>query len=359
MKNNILYKLGLNDYLIQEAAQYPGLYLARVSIQHRGLYLVVTENGETQAEISGKLEYLARDITDYPVVGDWVMVDRPDNEDGNAIIHYRLPRRSVFERKAAGTSNQSQIIAANIDTVFICMSLNNDFNLRRLERYLAIVWESMAVPVVVLTKADLCNDISAKLAEVYSSAIGVEVLVTTGMSADGYAEINKYLGEGKTVAFVGSSGVGKSTLINRLMGEELLVTKEIDANDRGRHATTRRQLLLVPGGGVVIDTPGMRELQLDSVDLAKSFADIEELALSCRYADCSHQSEPGCAVNDAVREGRLSAERLSSYQKLQIEINYQGLNSRQLEKEKINRMFGGIGAMKQAMDEAKQKRKRR
>lgn len=359
MAKSDLYKLGLTARFEQEAAMYEGLFLARVSVQHKNSYKVFTENGEIQAEVSGKIDFNARDSSDYPVVGDWVMVDRVDDSGGNAIIHHILRRKSAFERKAAGTSNQTQVVAANIDTVFICMSLNNNFNLRRLERYLAIAWDSMATPVILLTKSDLCVDISTRLSQVHTVALGVDVLVTTSMEDDGYAAVNNYLGQGKTAAFIGSSGVGKSTLINRLMGEEILVTREIREDDRGKHTTTHRQLIALPGGGVVIDTPGMRELQLESADLTRSFADIEDLAQSCRFHDCTHQKEPGCAVREAIEKGILPAERLGSYQKLQTELSYQGLNSRQLEHEKINRMFGGMGGMKQAKTFFKEKNKHR
>lgn len=359
MAKSDLYKLGLTGRFEQEAAMYEGLFLARVSVQHKNLYKVFTENGEIQAEVSGKIDFNARDSSDYPVVGDWVMVDRIDDSGGNAIIHHILRRKSAFERKAAGTSNQTQVVAANIDTVFICMSLNNNFNLRRLERYLAIAWDSMASPVIILTKSDLCDNISARLSQVHAIALGVDVLVTTSMDDDGYAALNNYLGQGKTAAFIGSSGVGKSTLINRLMGEEILVTREIREDDRGKHTTTHRQLIALPKGGVVIDTPGMRELQLESADLTRSFADIEDLAQSCRFHDCTHQKEPGCAVREAIEKGILPAERLGSYQKLQTELSYQGLNSRQTEQEKIKRMFGGTGAMKQARTFFKEKNKHR
>ena len=354
-----LHKLGLNAFFEREAALYQDLFLARVSVQYKDFYMVITDNGEIRAEISGKLEFSGRDNLNYPVVGDWVMIDRTDNGSGNAIIHHRLHRKSAFARKAAGTSIHSQVIAANIDIVFICMSLNNDFNLRRLERYLSIAWDSAATPVIVLTKADLCNDLASKLSEVYSAAVGVDVFVTTSTNADGYAEINRYLADGITVAFVGSSGVGKSTLINRIIGNDLLATSEIGMNDKGRHTTTHRQLFLVPTGGLVIDTPGMRELQLETADLSKSFADIEELATHCRFSDCAHQSEPGCAVTAAVMNGQLSPGRLHSYLKLQNELSYQGMNSRQLEQEKIQRMFAAVGGVKQARDLIKQKKKRK
>lgn len=353
-----LYRLGLTDRFEQQAAMYEGLYLARISEQHKDMYVAITESGEVKAEVSGKMAFTARDNSHYPAIGDWVMVDRADDSGGNAIIHHILHRKSVFERKAAGTSNQSQIIAANIDTIFICMSLNNNFNLRRLERYLSVAWDSMATPVVILTKSDLCDDISFKLSQVYAVALGVDVLVTTSMNDSGYSIIEQYVGNGKTVAFIGSSGVGKSTLINRLLGKDILATKEIDEYDKGRHTTTYRQLFALPNGGVVIDTPGMRELQIESADLSKSFADVEELAHNCRFNDCSHQTEPGCAVREAIETGTLAAERFSSYKKLQTEMQYQGLSSRQLEHEKINRMFGGVGGMKQARASIKEKKKR-
>lgn len=348
-----LYDIGLSERFIQEATIYEdSLYLARVSAQHRDIYKVITENGEIPAEVLGKLSFLASSPADYPAVGDWVMVDRADRKSGNAIIHHLLTRKSCLERKAAGTGYESQIIAANIDTVFICMSLNNDYNLRRIERYLSIVWESMATPVIVLTKADLCDDVSAKLAEIKSIALGVDVVVTSSVSNDGFTDIIKYLHKGKTVAFIGSSGVGKSTLINKLLGKEMLMTKEIRADDdKGRHTTTHRQLLVLPGGGVVLDTPGMRELQLASADLSKSFADIEELAEQCHFRDCCHESEPKCAVKKAIEDGILSLKRFENYKKLQQEMKYverkNAMTAAQAEKMKIIEMMGSLNARKQ------------
>lgn len=358
MKYINLIKYGLSDRFEQEATLYEGLFLARITEQHRDLYKAVSEKGELQAGVSGNFIYRAGDSTDFPAVGDWVMLDRLDDSAGNAVIHQILRRKSVFERKAAGTSNNTQIVAANIDTLFICMSLNADFNLRRMERYLSIGWNSMATPVIVLTKADLCDDLPQKLREISAVSIGTDVVVCSGMEEDGYREVEFYVKTGKTIAFIGSSGVGKSTLINRLMGNDVMETKEIREDDRGRHTTTHRQLLVLPGGGIVIDTPGMRELQLESADLSKSFEDIGNLAEQCKFGDCSHTSEPGCAVIKAIRDGRISQERLDSYKKLQREMGYEGLDSRQLEHEKIKSMFGSMGEMKQVMRHVKQKNKR-
>ena len=358
MKYNNLIKYGLTDRFAQEATLYEGLFLARVTEQHRDLYKVAGERGMLQAGVSGSFLYRANGGPDFPAVGDWVMIDREDDGAGNAVIHHVLTRKSFFERKAAGTGNEIQMVAANIDTVFICMSLNADFNLRRLERYLSIAWNSMATPVIVLTKADLCADLEDRLAEVSKVSVGTDVAVCSSKEEKGYEEVRSYIKEGKTIAFIGSSGVGKSTLINRLMGSDVLTTKEIREDDgKGRHATTHRQLLVLPGGGIVIDTPGMRELQLDSANLTRAFMELDELAGQCRYRDCTHTSEPGCAVRRAIEAGTLEKERLESYRKLQKEMGYAGLNSRQLEQKKIESMFGGRGEMKQAMRYAKEKRK--
>ena len=245
-------------------------------------------------------------------------------DPGTAVIHLVLPRKSLFVRKAAGTSKTEQVVAANIDTVFLCMSLNNDFNLRRLERYLAVAWESGAEPVVVLTKADLCADLPQKQREVEAIAMGVDILTTSAMESDGYRQITPYITEGRTVAFVGSSGVGKSTLINRLLGEERLVTDGLRNDDKGHHTTTHRELLFLPNGAMVIDTPGMRELGMwDAASgVEQTFGDIEELAARCRFRNCSHSGEPGCAVRAAIRSGNLDDGRWLSYQKLKNENSY-------------------------------------
>lgn len=357
--NDRLKDLGFTEKRLQEAAESSNVVPGRVIAHDKNLYQVGTAERDLLAEIGGRFRYQVITGSDYPVVGDFVLLDNVTDADGPAIIQQVMSRKGLFERKAAGKTQDSQALAANVDLAFICMALNSDYNLRRLERYLALVWAGGAIPVVVLTKADLCPDLENRIAEVKATAPGVDVLVTSGLTEDGYKPITSYLESGKTYVFLGSSGVGKSTLINRLLGSEQIKTREIRKDGKGKHTTTRRELILIPGGGAVIDTPGMRELGLESADLAKAFSDIEELAKNCKFNDCAHLSEPGCAVLRAVEEGILDPERLANYRKLLKEAKYIGLNAKQVEREKLNEMFSGFGSLKQARDYIKHKSKKR
>ncbi len=350
-------KIGFTHRFTTEASLYTDFCPARVIFQSKNLYRVICDHGEKLAQVSGKFRYEAKTPSDFPAVGDFVMIGGEEND--NVIIHHVLSRKSAFIRKAAGTSMVEQIVAANIDTIFICMSLNNDFNLRRLERYLSIAWDSGAIPVVVLTKSDLCEDVEKRLHEAHTVAIGVDVLVTSAAHEDSYHQILPYIKEGETVAFIGSSGVGKSTLINILIGEEKQLINGLRNDDKGRHTTTNRELILLKNGGMVIDTPGMRELGLENTDLSRTFSDIDYLASLCKFRDCGHTTEPGCAVQKAIEDGTLPYERFLNYEKLKKEAKYEGLDSRQIETLKVNDMFGGFGAMKNARKFVKEKNKRR
>ncbi|WP_291651408.1 ribosome small subunit-dependent GTPase A [Clostridium sp.] len=341
MNNNNLLNLGLNQRYINEASMHDSnLYIARVAVQYKDMYKVITEDGEILARVSGKLSYSSNSILDYPVVGDWVLLDRINNRNGDAIIHNILSRKSYFSRKVAGNRYDKQIVASNIDFIFICMSLNNDFNINRLERYIAVAWDSMATPVIILTKSDLYEDINDKVSQIEEVAIGINIVVTSSINEDGYDEIRKYIKTGVTIAFIGSSGVGKSTLINKIMDKEVLKTNSISENDKGRHTTTHRELFVIESGGVIIDTPGMRELGLISSDVDKSFSNIEDLEKQCKFSDCTHKNEPKCAVREAIETGNLDPERLERYRKLKREEQYNLLKSKQQEKQKLKNMHG-------------------
>lgn len=349
---------GLTDQIDQLAATQPELTLARVTGQHRERYDLISAVGPLPAQVAGKLQHDLAVETDFPAVGDWVLTTlAPDHQ--LALIQTVLPRQSVLERAAVGKTGAGQIIAANVDTIFICMSLNANFNPHRIERYLTMAWDSGAVPVVVLTKADLCADVPAKLAALADVTLVVDVLTCSAQTGDGLAALKTYVTGNQTVSFIGSSGVGKSTLINGLVGHAALVTKEIRADDdKGRHTTTSRELLRLPAGGVVIDTPGMRELQVQGGDLTKAFADVTALAAHCKFRNCTHHTEPGCAVQAAIAAGTLAAERLTSYRKLQVELSYSDMNAREREDAKIQRFFGSKKKMKQARSHMQQIRRR-
>jgi ribosome biogenesis GTPase / thiamine phosphate phosphatase len=301
-----------------------GFEPGRVALQHNRVLMLYTAGGETIAETTGRLRYLARAAEDLPAVGDWVVIKRTDAE-GGAKIHEILPRRSKFSRRAAGSETAEQIVAANVDTVFLVTGLDNDYNPRRVERYLIMAWESGAEPVVVLNKADLVEEGEARRREIERVAPGVPVLLLSAKRDVGVEQLLPYVGRGRTVALMGSSGVGKSTITNRLIGSEVQRTQEVRLADaRGRHTTTHRELFLLPTGGLVLDTPGMRELQLlvSERGLRETFEDIEEFAARCRFSDCRHEGEPGCAVRGALESGELDAERYANYRKMGAEMRH-------------------------------------
>ncbi len=272
-----LIDLGWDQFFVDKLAQMEAeerFQVARAAVEYKGMYKLYTENGEVLAEITGKMRYNNR----YPAVGDWVLVDLLDNEN-RTVIHKIIPRKSKFSRKAAGTDTREQVVAANIDTVFIVTYLNHDFNLRRLERYLTITWDSEAKPVIVLSKADLADDAGAKKSEVETVAFGVPIHIVSALTGEGLNELSQYLNRGETAAFLGSSGVGKSTIINQLVGQEKMEVNQIRESDgRGKHTTTHRELIVLDNGGIVIDTPGMREIQLwdESNGIDASFEDIKK-----------------------------------------------------------------------------------
>ncbi|MCX7772617.1 MAG: ribosome small subunit-dependent GTPase A [Clostridia bacterium] len=283
---------------------------------------LITEEGETLATVAPRL--LQGNGQIRPAAGDWVIFKKFEDQTEPMILEV-LPRKTKFSRAAAGIEVKEQVVAANVDVVFLMQSLNQNFNLRRLERYLIAAWESGALPVIVLTKSDICDDTDTKLSQVYEVAKGVDIFAVSAVTGEGLDKVKAYITPGKTVAFLGSSGVGKSTLVNSLSGKELLKTQEVREDDaRGRHTTTHRELDLLPDGGVVLDTPGMRTLTLWEAEegIAEVFGDIEELVKECRFSDCKHQNEPGCAVRAALQNGSLSEKRWENWLKLQKELLY-------------------------------------
>jgi ribosome biogenesis GTPase / thiamine phosphate phosphatase len=312
---SLLDRLGWDEAWEASFAEHraAGLVPARVAVQHRGAYDLAGEEGETRATAAARL---VREVG-LPGVGDWVGLD-----PAGGLIEALLPRRTSISRKEAFQVTREQVLAANIDLAFLVQALPLDFNVRRLERYLAMAWESGAQPVVLLTKTDLVDDVAPFLDDVDGITFGAcPVVAVSARTREGFDELLALFAGNRTAVLLGSSGVGKSTLVNALVGDERLATREVREDDhRGRHTTTRRELVLLPQGGVILDTPGIRELQLWDADLEQTFGDVEEIARRCRFSDCAHDREPGCAIREALADGTLPADRWDSYVKLQREL---------------------------------------
>jgi ribosome biogenesis GTPase len=329
-----LESLGWSTFFANGFARYieQGYSAGRVALEHKNRYQIFSESGQMWGEISGRMRHDAAGRDAFPAVGDWVaMSTGPGGTPGGApggtqaIIHAVLPRRSKFSRKAPGAVTEEQIVAANVDTVFLVTGLDDNFNVRRIERYLTLAWESGASPVVVLNKADLRADVEACVAETESVAFGAPVIAVSAAGGEGIERLRELIGPGRTAALMGSSGVGKSTITNALAGEQVMDAGSVsDSVGKGRHTTTHRELIPLPDGGLLIDTPGMRELQLWGGDegLHETFEDVEELAARCRFGDCRHEGEPGCAIAEAIDNGTLDERRFGNYQKLQRELAY-------------------------------------
>ncbi|WP_010289501.1 ribosome small subunit-dependent GTPase A [Kurthia massiliensis] len=318
-----LQTLGFSTFFEQQLQQTTWRP-ARITEQHKHMYRVCGEDFEWLATVSGSYAFHTHHAIDYPAIGDWVLVEQMPGEEKCA-IHQLLTRKSVFTRKAAGREIEQQVVAANIDIILLAMSLNEDFNVRRLERYVVAAWESGAVPMIVLTKADMCDDIPFYMQQLTDVAMGIDCIVTSAITGEGIETLRQHVSTGKTAAIIGSSGAGKSSLTNALLGEETMKVADIRADDaKGRHTTTHRALIQLPNGACFIDTPGMRELHIwtEQESLNTGFDDIETFAASCRFRDCTHHQEPGCAVRQAIENGQLEAARLRNYVKLQKEVAF-------------------------------------
>lgn len=353
VNSEALKRWGWNSYFeaLWNEGERENAVPARVIEQQRKYWRIAGEFGESWAEPSGKLRLATDEAVEWPAVGDWVVVE-VGNGKSNGVIQEVLPRRSRFVRKTPGKKIAEQVIAANVDTALLVTALDGDFNPRRMERYLAQCWESGARPVMVLNKADACADARDKAAEIERVALGAAVCVVSAKTGQGMEELSPFLKCGDTLVLLGSSGVGKSTLANRLAGEVLQETQPVrEADSRGRHTTSSRTLMALPGGALLMDTPGLRELQLWDADegVAETFEDIDALAAQCRFTDCGHEGEPGCAVQAAISAGTLDEARLENRRKLLREQEFLRRKidpaARHVEKVKIKRMFRGIRQM--------------
>ena len=320
-----LRELGWNRFFEEHFSEleHKGLVPARVVREHKHIYQVYTEQGPRPAELAGKIGYDARTKADFPTVGDWVAVKLIPNEE-KVVIQQILPRKSKFTRKSVSRTDEEQIIAANIETVFLVTGLDGDFNLRRIERYLVLAWDSGARPAVILNKIDLCDDVEYCISQIKFIAPEVPILPICAKDGRGIEALFEFLGSGKTVSLLGSSGVGKSTIINTILGIERQAVAPVREDDsRGRHTTTYRELILLPEGGAVIDNPGMRQLHVwaeQDESISRAFEDIESIAENCKFRDCTHEHEPGCAVLEALEKGDIDYERVENFKKLKEEL---------------------------------------
>ncbi|RKX26017.1 MAG: ribosome small subunit-dependent GTPase A [Candidatus Zixiibacteriota bacterium] len=344
-----LISLGWKPFFEHQFVPYKnkGFLPARVVLQHRDRCIVCCECGELTTEISGKMRHETHSRAEFPTVGDWVAINaRP--EEGTGIIHALLPRKSSFSRKAvlAGGPKygegkiEEQVLATNVDTFFLVTGLDANFNVRRIERYVSTAWDSGASPVVVLNKSDICKDVEGAVRDAEAVAFGVPIYAVSAATGEGMEALTEHLIEGNTIALLGSSGVGKSTLINRIIGEDRLDTGGVRlADSRGRHTTTHRELIQLPTGGILIDTPGLREIQMwnDDGALARTFTDIEELMTQCRFNNCQHVTEPGCAILTALENGDLDPKRYESYLKLRKEQDRLAIRKNQKERRRVER----------------------
>lgn len=333
------YRPELEKFSIEN--KLTGFQPGRVIAEHKERYVVVTGEGETRAEITGNIRFTAKSREDFPAVGDWVLLMQ--FEPGNAIIHRIFPRKSLITRKSAGQEGEIQVIAANVDVALILQAADRDFSINRLERYLAVCYASKVEPAILLTKTDLVDDIQKEaLTEKIKSRIReIPVIAVSNETREGYKELEKFFQKGKTYCLLGSSGVGKSTLINHLAGKEVMQTAEISmSSQRGKHVTTHRELLVSKNGIILIDNPGMREIGLagGSGGIETTFSEIMQLAEKCRYPDCTHIHEAGCAVIEAVENGEIDKAAYENYLKLAKEKKH--FEATAAEKRRRDRQFG-------------------